>query len=230
MCTKCRGFTNAPFGQKRRRCSYCGSIIDISKANLAIFDTPEQASTAVKEFNASKGGDDFKEAVERSRERIKSLLPSKPISVKEVTGKDDQLVPHGKRRTLLALLEREARGKSCSLDRLEELSDMSGLDWTWVEKQIEILSNNGALIFPRPWTIQLVATEDKGAGMEKISKDVSDEIMKLLRAKGGKARVNEIVQHFSERGIDEASVENSLERLMRAGDIFQPNPGFISII
>ncbi|TFG33803.1 hypothetical protein EU527_06590 [Candidatus Thorarchaeota archaeon] len=230
MCAKCRGFTNAPVGQKRRRCSYCGSIIDISKANLAVFDSPEQASAAVKEFNASKGGDDFKEAVERSRVRIKSLMPSRPINAKDITEGDDQPIPQGKRRILMALLEKEARGKSCSLDRLEELSEAKGLDWTWVEKQIEFLSNNGALIFPRPWTVQLVVAEEKENETVTSSKDVSNEIMKLLRGRGGKVRVDEIIQHFSEKGISETSIENSLERLMRAGELFQPSPGLVSII
>ena len=227
MCTKCRGFTNAPVGQKRRRCSYCGSIIDITRANLAIFDSAEQAAVAVKEFNASKGGDEFKEAVEKSRERVRALIPLEHINAHDITDDSEQSPPQGKRRTLLAILEREAKKKPCSLDRLEEMTVAKGLEWTWVEKQIESLANIGTLIFPRPWTIQLVALEKRNNEQEVSTRDVSGEILSLLKKNGGEMRVDEIIQYFTEKGVSESSVETSLERLMRAGDIFQPSPGTV---
>lgn len=230
MCSKCKGFTNAPAGQKRRRCSYCGSIIDITKANLALFDSPEQASTAVKEFNASKGGDEFKEAVERSRERVKVLMPSEHVSADDITSKGDEPAPAGKRRILMTILEKEARGATCSLDRLEELTTADGLAWSWVEKQIESLSTNGALLFPRPWTIQLVALDEAELPTDIASKDVSSEIIELLKKRGGRLNVHEIVQHFHQEGVSEASVDSSLERLMRNGDIFQPNASSVSLV
>ena len=230
MCTKCRGFTNAPMGQKRRRCSYCGSIIDITKANLALFDSPEQASTAVKLFNASKGGDEFKEAVERSRERVKSFLPSHPIDAKDISDDNEQIPPQGKKRVLMAILEKEARKKPYTLDRLEEMCETEGLQWAWVEKQIESLANNGALIFPRPWTVQLVDYEDEEIDRTTSSKDVSNEIIMLLKNKGGELKVDEVFLYFNRKGIPESSVETSLERLMRSGNIFQPRPGLVKIV
>ena len=230
MCSKCKGFTNAPAGQKRRRCSYCGSIIDITKANLALFDSPELASEAVKEFNASKGGTEFKDAVERSRERVKALMPSERVTADDITSKGEQPAPEGKRRRLMAILEKEARGKSCSLDKLEELTTAEGLAWSWVEKQIESISNNGALIFPRPWTVQLVITEEAELPSQLSSKDVSSEIIELLKRSGGPVKVDEIVQYFKKEGISEASVDNSLERLMRNGSIFQPSASSVSLV
>jgi len=230
MCSKCKGFTNAPAGQKRRRCSYCGSIIDITKANLALFDSPEQASTAVKEFNASKGGDEFKKSVERSRERVKALMPSEKVSADDITSKGDEPAPAGKRRILMAILEKEARNGSCSLDRLEELTTADGLAWSWVEKQVESLSTNGALLFPRPWTVQLVSRDEAELPTEIASKDVSSEIIELLKRKGGRLKVDAIVQHFHQEGVSEASVDSSLERLMRNGDIFQPTASSVSLV
>jgi hypothetical protein len=230
MCTKCRGFTNAPVGQKRRRCSYCGNIIDITKANLAIFDSPQEASAAVKEFNASKGGDEFKAAVERSQDRVRSLIPPEEIKARDITDDIDHPIPKGKTRELMALLEKEARKRPCSLDKLETLSREKGLAWTWVEKQIENLANNGVLIFPRPWTVQLVLSNETDAKMRSISRDVTGEISILLKKQGGKMRIEEIIHHFSKRGVSEESVESSLERLMRSGDIFQPSPGLVSIV
>jgi len=218
MCSKCKGFTNAPAGQKRRRCSYCGSIIDITKANLALFDSPEQASTAVKEFNASKGGDEFKESVERSRERVKALMPSEQVNADDITSKGEQPAP------------KEARGKSCSLDRLEELTSADGLAWSWVEKEVESLSTNGALLFPRPWTVQLVTLDQAELPTQISSKDVSSEIIELLKRRGGQLKVDEIIQYFHQEGVSEASVDSSLERLMRNGDIFQPSASSISLV
>ncbi|MHA1576508.1 MAG: hypothetical protein ACTSU3_04035, partial [Candidatus Thorarchaeota archaeon] len=71
-------------GQKRRRCSYCGTIINISKAACALFDSPDAASTAVKMFNASKGGDDFEKAVDKSKDRIRTLMPVTRIGTDEL--------------------------------------------------------------------------------------------------------------------------------------------------
>jgi hypothetical protein len=228
MCSKCKGFTNAPAGQKRRRCSYCGSIIDITKANLALFDSPEQASAAVKAFNASKGGDEFEEAVERSRERIKALLPTKHVKVDDLASKGET-PPEGKRRRLMTILEKQARDSPCSLDLLEELTTADGLTWSWVEKQIEGLSNSGGLIFPRPWTVQLVITDEDDT-QTTTTRDVSSEIIELLKKHEGSLKVKEIVQYFKKKGISEASVDSSLERLMRSGDIFQPTASSVSLI
>ena len=197
---------------------------------MALFDTPEQASAAVKEFNASKGGDEFTAAVERSQARVKALLPPQRINAKDIADDSEQTPPQGKRRTLMTLLQKEARKKPCSLDKLEEMSEARGLEWRWVEKQIESLANNGALIFPRPWTVQLVNIEDKIVDTTSSGKDVSSEIVSLLKSKGGKLMVEEIVKHFTIRGISESSVESSLDRLMRSGDIFQPSPGFVKMI
>ncbi|TFH03567.1 MAG: hypothetical protein E4H14_16545, partial [Candidatus Thorarchaeota archaeon] len=210
MCSQCKGFTNAPAGQKRRRCSYCGSIIDITKANLALFDSPDRASAAVKEFNASKGGTDFKDAVERSRERVKALMPSEHVSTDDITSKEDQSAPEGNRRRLMAILEQEARGKPCSLDRLEEVTTAGGLSWAWVEKQVESLSNSGTLLFPRPWTVQLVVTEEAELPSQFSSKDVSIEIIELLKKHGGSLKVDEIVRCLEQEGISESSVDSSL--------------------
>ena len=230
MCSKCKGFTNAPAGQKRRRCSYCGSIIDITKANLALFDSPEQASAAVKAFNASKGGDEFKDAVERSRDRIKALMPSEPVTKDDITSKDDEPAPEGKRRRLMAILEREARGAACTLDKLEKVTTADGLAWTWVEKQVESLSNNGALIFPRPWTVQLVIPEEEDLPSQLANKDVSSEIVELLRKNDGPLKVDYLVKHFKQAGISEASVDSSLERLLRNGDIYQPSASSVNLV
>lgn len=230
MCSKCRGFTNAPAGQKRRRCSYCGSIIDITKANLALFDSPAQASAAVKEFNASKGGDDFKAAVERSRERIKALMPKEPVRRADITSKQDQPIPEGKRKRLMSILKKAARESPCTLDELETLTTADGLVWSWVEKQIESLSTNGALIFPRPWTVQLVIVEDTKSPSQLATKDVSSDILELLRQEGKPVKVDMIVKYFKKKGISETSIDNSLERLMRNGDIYQPDASSVSLV
>ena len=228
MCTKCRNFTNAPVGQKHRRCSYCGTIIDISKAATALFDTPKMASDAVKEFNASRGGDEFDLAVERSKERIRALLPKDPVKVEEISSSDTS-TPPGKRKRLMKLLQKEASRSQCSLDRIEELCPNYELDWKWVEGQLEGLSNSGVLIFPRPWSVQLVVTDDTTKSKETTSRDVTMEILSLLQESKEPLRVRDLVKRFGEKGISEKSVETSLEKLMQKGEIFEPRSGHVSL-
>ena len=161
MCSNCRNFTNAPAGQKSRRCSYCGKIINITKAACAVFDSSEKAIVAVKEFNASRGSEEFNEAVERSRKRIRELVPTDRL-VAENLGSVVSTVPsEGKIKRLMSLLENEASAKPCTLGRFEELCNSLSFNWAWVENQLMKLSNEGSLIFPRPWTIQLVTESEK---------------------------------------------------------------------
>ena len=229
MCSKCRNFTNAPAGQKRRRCSYCGTIIDISKAASALFDTPEMASTAVKEFNASRGGDEFEKAVERSRERVLAILPKERVNAEDISSKDETTRPPGKRKRLMKLLNKEAKSTPCSLDRIEELCPEYELEWKWVEGQLEGLSNDGTLIFPRPWSVQLVVADDPTMSKETTSRDVTVEILALLQGPEKMVKVLEIVTRFGKQGISERSVETSLEKLMQKGEIFEPKSGYVSL-
>lgn len=229
-CLKCDNFTNAPAGQKRRRCSYCGSIIDITKAACALFDTPESASVGVKEFNAARGGDEFKKSVERSRERVLALMPKETLKASDISDGESEPKPPGKRKRLMTLLEKEAKISPCSLDRIEEICSDYELDWDWVEGQLENLSNNGTLIFPRPWSVLLVVSEEKDGDSESSSKDVSVEILSLLHDSKRTLRVTEIIKIFGEKGISEASVESSLEKLMQRGEIFEPRSGQVQLV
>jgi DNA replicative helicase MCM subunit Mcm2 (Cdc46/Mcm family) len=230
-CAKCRNFTNAPVGQKKRRCSYCGKIIDISKARKAVFDTPEQATAAVKRFNASRGGDEFDKAVEKSRARVLSLMPPEEIRAKDIADDTESEPSQGKRRTLISLLQKEAADEPCTLDRMEELCTSAGLEWNWVEKQFQSLSNSGQMIFPRPWTIQYVVEKKKRVETaEGRSRDVTLEILALLSEKGKRVSIHHIIEHFKQRGISQESVESSLEKLMRNGDIYEPRTGHVCLL
>jgi hypothetical protein len=187
------------------------------------------ASAAVKEFNASRGGDEFEKAVEKSRERVLALLPKERVSAEEISSKDEAAKPPGKRKRLMELLHREAKKGPCSLDRIEELCSEYELEWKWVEGQLEGLSNNGTLIFPRPWSVRLVVTEDLTKSNESPSKDVTVEILALLQGPKKMVKVFDIITKFSEQGISEKSVEASLEKLMQKGEIFEPKSGYVSL-
>ena len=228
-CSKCQNFTNAPAGQKRRRCSYCGSIIDITKAACAIFDSPEQASTAVKEFNAARGGDEFKKSVERSRERVLAFMPKETVTASEISDGETVARPPGKRKRLMSLLEKEASKAPISLDRIEELCTKYELDWNWVEGQLESLSNSGTLIFPRPWSVQLVVADQEEA-VDDTVRDVTVDILALLSELKDEIRVVDLIERFEEKGIGEASVVSSLEKLMQRGEIFEPRSGHVRLV
>ncbi|MFW9794844.1 MAG: hypothetical protein ACFFEE_11105 [Candidatus Thorarchaeota archaeon] len=229
-CPRCQNFTNAPAGQKRRRCSYCGKIIDISKAARAIFDTPELASAAVKEFNAARGGEEFHKSVERSRERVLELMPKETVRASDISDGEATPKQPGKRKRLMELLVKEAKKAPCSLDRIEELSPDYELDWEWVAGQLESLSNNGVLIFPRPWSVQLVVSDEKDIESDSVGRDVSVEIYALLSESNQSIKVSELIRIFSERGISESSVESSLEKLMQRGEIFEPKSGHVQLV
>jgi len=228
-CSKCKNFTNAPAGQKRRRCSFCGSIIDITKTACALFDSPEQASTAVKEFNAARGGDEFKKSVERSRERVLALMPKETVTASDISDGDTAVRPLGKRKRLMSLLEREAAEAPISLDRIEELCSKYELDWKWVEGQLEGLSNNGTLIFPRPWSVQLVVSEEK-EDEDSTVRDVSVDILAILSESTEGVKVTDLIEKFEEKGIGESSVVSSLEKLMQRGEIFEPVSGHVRLV
>ena len=231
MCPKCRNFTNAPLGQKRRKCSYCGKIINIENAASALFDTPQEAGTAVREFNASRGGDEFDKAVEKSRKRINELMPPERVSVDEISDKSGESLPSGKRRRLMMMLEREAKDTPCSLERIERLSKEYRLDWDWVEDHLNALGNTGEIIFPRPWTVKLIKASKTRRTEEKlISRDVSNEIIELLRENDGELNLEKILGHFKDKGISASSVESSLDRLLHSGEIYTPRPSTICLI
>jgi len=229
MCQKCRNFTNAPVGQKRRRCSYCGSIIDISKAAVVLLDDHTQASDAVKKFNASRGGDEFEKAVERSRERIREIVPKRKLQFTDIEEEESD-IPTGKRARLLGILEEHAKEKPLSLDELEALAEKAHLDWSWVEKQLTTMANGGVMIFPRPWTVKLVKMPDKKEDASVITRDVSKDILVMLRRQEDGLSIESIVLHFKDLGIASDSVMHSLEKLMSAGEIYEPKQGFISSI
>jgi hypothetical protein len=229
-CSKCRNFTNAPVGQKRRRCSYCGKIIDIKKAATALFETPQEASAAVKAYNASRGGEEFEKAVERSRERIMELMPVDKLKADDITDADGEGHSDGKRKRLMSLLRREASLRPCPLDRFEEACENNGLDWTWVEQRLQNLANSGSVIFPRPWSIRLIGGEKKEQESQDKPRDVSSEILAILEKRGGRLSVSEVIAHFERTGVSRTSVLSSLERLMQRSDIYEPKQGDVSLL
>ncbi|TXT54753.1 MAG: hypothetical protein BAJATHORv1_50004 [Candidatus Thorarchaeota archaeon] len=229
MCSKCHRFTLAPVGQKRRRCSYCGSFIDIKKVRKALYETPQEASAAVREYNAQRD-DKFQKVAERSREKILKLVPKERIEVEDIVDEDGQALPTGKSKRLMTLLEREAKGKGCTLDHIEEVCSEYQLDWPWVEGQLNKLANAGVLIFPRPWKVKLVRIEQQEEADPGRKVDVSKDIVKILHERGGPVDVEELIHNFTDTGISESSVEDSLEKLMRTGEIFEPKPGVVQLI
>lgn len=228
-CPQCKNFTNAPAGQRHRRCSYCGEIIDITKASCAVFDDPDAASAAVREFNA-KRDNEFHLAVEKSKERLRVLMPNQTLTADEISSESEEAPPPGKRKRLLELLEREAKEKPCSLDRIAELCGQHRLDWPWVEEQLSKLAENGLLVFPRPWTVQLLPSTGGTTEKAKGKTDIRRDILAAVRKAGGSCKVEELVRIFASQGLQESSVEDSLDRLMHSGAIFEPKPGVVSLV
>ena len=227
MCSKCKNFTLAPVGQKSRRCSYCGSIIDVRKAAKALVDSPEAATKAVKEYNA-RGSEEFEKAVEKSKERIRSLIPKERIETLSLETDTD--LPSGKTNRLMRLLEVEAKDIAISLGDIEDLCEQYQLEWSWVETQLTKLSNAGAIIFPRPWTIRLVSTSKTKNEEKSRQVDVSKEILKILQVRGVSMTLQELVSIFESKNVSKSSVESSLAKLLRDGEIYEPKPNTVSLV
>ncbi|NWF96683.1 MAG: DUF1922 domain-containing protein [Candidatus Thorarchaeota archaeon] len=231
MCSSCGRFTNAPLGQKHRRCSYCGKIIDIRKAATAVFDRQDDAIVAVKEFNAGKS-EEFKMAVERSKAKLEALMPKERLDGSDFeTDGNETSVPAGKTARLMTLLEREAGTQPCNLDRLRELCEQYGLDWDWVEGNLTKMASAGEVLFPRPWLVRLV-THPSAGKEETVTKatDVTKEILTMIREAGGTVSVQEVITHFAQKGVSVADVESSLNRLMQSGTVYEPRTGTVSLL
>ena len=136
----------------------------------------------------------------------------------------------GKRKRLMQLLEKEAQENACSLDRIESLCKEYQLDWTWVEQQLTGLSNSGELIFPKPWTVLLVGSPEETQVPKIPDSDVTNEILAFLRQGNVSLHIDKILEYFIDGGITTKSVESSLEKLMRKGEIFEPKPGYLQLI
>ncbi|MFX1415467.1 MAG: hypothetical protein ACFFC0_01595, partial [Promethearchaeota archaeon] len=104
------------------------------------------------------------------------------------------------------------------------------LNWRWVEEQINKLSNQGILIFPKPWTVKLVPAAVAETQEPTATIDASMEIVAFLEELGRKASVVEIIEHFQSQGVSQNSVEMSLNRLMKRGLLYEPYPGMVSLV
>ncbi|MHA1215738.1 MAG: hypothetical protein ACTSPX_00225 [Candidatus Thorarchaeota archaeon] len=230
MCPRCRHFTNAPLGQKRRRCSYCGHIIDITSAATALFDDPNTAAEAVRQFNA-RGDKEFEEAVRRSRERVLALIPARRLSVEDVADEAGEMpLPSAKTQRLILMLVEKAKEQPCNLDELEAACKSYRLEWEWVENQLTKLFNAGDVFFPNPWTVRYIGEGTGQPASARRRVDVSAEILAHLRSRGDMVPVKDIMREYAEKGVSEESVEESLDKLMRKGEIFQPRPGHVRAV
>ena len=116
------------------------------------------------------------------------------------------------------------------MTELEELSVRANLEWAWVEKQLTAMANGGVLIFPRPWTVKLVKLPDSTSDSEEPVQDVSKEIILLLKQHQDGLGIEDIVAHFKEQDVNSISVISSLEKLMSAGEIYEPRRGHVQMI
>jgi hypothetical protein len=202
-------------------------MINIQKAACAVFNGHDAASNAVRQFNAARGGDEFKKAVERTQDKLQALMPSERIRI-EVSQSDEISQVSGKGARLMLLLQKET-SKPCSLGKLEELCSKYQLEWSWVEQQILKLANSGQVIFPRPWQVQLVGKLEQEPDTAQNIVDVSKEILLVLKERGS-MKIANLWKYFEAKGVSQESVESSLEGLMKKGEIFEPRQGTVKLV
>jgi DNA replicative helicase MCM subunit Mcm2 (Cdc46/Mcm family) len=78
--------------------------------------------------------------------------------------------------------------------------------------------------------VQLIQSSERKTEKTPKKTDVSHEILAVLREAGGTSAVKEILSRFEARGVNQTSVEDSLDKLMQSGTIFEPRPGVVSIV
>ncbi len=236
-CPKCGAFLYAPINQKTRRCTYCNHIIKINPSQCQLVESIQKASELVKKYNAKKNTDEFRMAVESSRESILKIYDYLEHQNTAATPESDTVyISGGKSRTLFSLLIKYAK-QPVSLDYFRKISEQNKLDWQWVTESLEKLSHDGVIIFPRPWEIQLVSEENlpgiKGETKSKrkiSSKSLEHMIIQILETHSMPVKIRIIVEELIKYGYDEEEIRKIIDKMISNGIIYEPRIEWISLI
>ncbi len=236
-CPKCGAFLYAPVRQKTRRCTYCNHIIKINPAESQLVESIEEASKLVKQYNAKKNSDEFIMAVEASRESIVKLYEY--LDMQETESISDDKVTYisgGKSRTLFSLLVQFAKNP-ITLDKFRALAEKYKLDWQWVTDSLEKLSQDGIIIFPKPWEIQLVSEseipgikETTPVKSKKSMKSLERAIIEFLEAHNMPIKTSELILEFNKYGYSDEEIQKVINGLIASGVLYEPRVNWISLV
>ncbi|MFX1564586.1 MAG: hypothetical protein ACFFCH_01195 [Promethearchaeota archaeon] len=228
-CPRCGRFTYAPTRQKTRLCVYCQRVFKINPLNAVFVEDAQTAQTRVKLYQTGKHHKEFMDAVEKSREKIESLLPNENVDLEQLQDPKQKIQPiSARRRELERILYQHARTNTLDLQILEKECAKAGIPWNWAAQQIETLIRTGHLISPKPWQIQLV-TDDlqpndstgKAISPTNLARAISDVLRKTQTA----LSQEEIISKLEKRGIASVGIDEALNRLRNQGYILKTSEG-----
>ncbi|MFX0169243.1 MAG: hypothetical protein ACFE89_07805 [Candidatus Hodarchaeota archaeon] len=228
-CPQCGRYTYAPTPQKTRLCVFCQRIFKIDPLNAVFVEDPETARTRVKLYQTGKHHKEFFTAVEKSREKIRSMIPENVVDIERLQEpKPERLTLSSRRRELERVLFQQARSKPVDLHVIEEACEKAGIPWSWAVTQIQMLIRSGHLIAPKPWQIKLVA-EDFKTG-EKASKPVNlstlaRRIGQILRESSIPLDLVQLREQLDQESILSIDVEKALNLLSAQGYILKTPTG-----
>ncbi len=228
-CPKCGRFTYAPTRQKTRLCVYCQRIFRINPLGAVFVADAVTARTKVKFFQTGKHHREFMALVEKSREKIQSLIPVENVDLEQLQDSEHRIQPaSARRREFERILHQKARKKPLDLHVLEEECLKSGIPWDWATQQIESLIRSGHIISPKPWQVMLIV--DDKASADKEARRVSPTrlariIGNILRNSGNSLSYDELVTRLEEQAVSNVGTEEALDLLRNQGYILKTAQG-----
>lgn len=228
-CPRCGRFTYAPTTQKTRLCVYCQRVFKINPLNAVFVDEAQTAQVRVKLYQTGKHHKEFMEAVEKSREKIKALLPSANVDIEQLQDSKHKTQPIStRRRELERILYQNARKEALDLQMLEKECAKAGIPWDWAAQQIETLIRTGHLISPKPWQVRLVTDEfqpNDSTGKPVSTINLARTISEILSKAKTAISQEEIISQLEERGIASTGIDEALNRLRTQGYILKTSEG-----
>lgn len=228
-CPQCGRYTYAPTRQKTRLCVFCQRIFKVNPLNAIFEEDAIKARTRVKLYQTGKHHKEFLEAVEKSRDTIRSLIPETPIDVGTLDEEKPEPLPVSSRRQEFELiLYHQARDAPVDLQIIEEACEKVGIPWSWAVKQIQMLIQSGHIIAAKPWQIQLVSSDlssTKKPQKAVTTTRVARKISEILRKSSMPLNGTQIREQMSHEAISSDDIEKALELLRAQGYVLKTTQG-----
>ena len=142
-CPQCGRYTYAPTRQKTRLCVFCQQIFKIDPLNAVFVEDTDTARTRVKLYQTGKHHKEFAAAVEKSRERIRSLIPENKVDIEELQeSKPERLLLSSRRREFERILFQHARRTPVDLHVIEEVCERVGIKSIYITDLEKDLNDN----------------------------------------------------------------------------------------
>jgi hypothetical protein len=210
-------------------CVYCQKIFKINPLSAVFVDDAKTARARVKLYQTGKHHKEYMDAVEKSRDKIQTLIPEENLNLEQLQDSKPRIQPASmRRRELERILYQRARKEPLNLQVLEQECLKVGIPWEWAIQQIESLIRSGHLISPKPWQVQLVTEgiELPDSQAKKVSSTQLAQLLgNVLRDSPAPLSQDELVTHLDGEGISSVGIEEALSLLRNQGYVLKTSTG-----